>query len=195
MRGNGWPIVGWVAVALGGWVAAILLEYGTNEEGFQAAIYVTARTSGLLFLLPLLASPAHRVAKNRVTGWILKNRRYLGVSFAVSHAYHLLGVIGFIQTSTQSDPPGALLSGALTLAYAGIAAMVATSFDRTAGWLGPHRWRLLHVSGLYYVWVIFVVVFLSRAPDDSSSGLFAAILLGAGLFRLWALRGRSSRTA
>ncbi len=193
MRAAGWPLVGWAAVIVGGMVTAILLKYGTNEEGFHEAVYWTARTSGLLFLLPLLASPAHRLWRSRTTGWVLRNRRYLGVSFALSHTIHLAAVFLFLRSTGESQPVAFLI--VTGVAYAFLAAMVATSFDRTARWLGPTRWRRLHVSGLYYLWLVFAYTFGTHARDDVNSAVFATLLMAALPFRLWALRGRSSRTS
>jgi len=64
---------------------------------------------------------------------MLANRRYLGVSFAVSHATHLLAIFALGGWSlagvvARAGVPAAALGG---IAYAFLAAMTATSFDRT----------------------------------------------------------------
>ena len=69
--------------------------------------------------------------------------------------------IRFLETCPSSDGACAVVLGGL--AYAGIAAMTATSFDRTAAWLGPRRWRRLHVVAGHYVWFIFLASYLPRA--------------------------------
>jgi DMSO/TMAO reductase YedYZ heme-binding membrane subunit len=60
------------------------------------------------------------------------------------------------------------------IGYVLIAAMTATSFDRSAAWLGPRRWRRLHTIGAYYVWLVF---FLSFAPRALSSPLYLPFAL------------------
>jgi sulfoxide reductase heme-binding subunit YedZ len=50
---------------------------------------------------------------------------------------------------------GTLVSGGI--AYLFIIVMAATSFDRTAAWIGPRAWRALHWMGGYYIWVSFIV--------------------------------------
>jgi hypothetical protein len=78
------------------------------------------------------------------------------------------------------------------IGYIFIAALFATSFDTTADWLGPARWRLLHFTGVWYLWTIFVLVFLSSfifAPK-----LFTVLLLiafSAAALRVVAHRGRA----
>ncbi|MGH8187112.1 MAG: hypothetical protein ACREUC_11145, partial [Steroidobacteraceae bacterium] len=49
------------------------------------------------------------------------------------------------------------------LAYVFIAAMAATSFDRTTGMIGPRAWKILHTTGSYYIWLIFANSYISRA--------------------------------
>src|ERR1044072_8799276 len=81
--------------------------------------------------------------------WQRRNRRYLGVSFAVSHFIHLGAILALAALDRDlfwklTNVTTIILAGA---AYLFIAAMTATSFDRTATWLGPRKWRLLHLIG------------------------------------------------
>ena len=55
-------------------------------------------------------------------------------------------------------------------AYLCIAAMTATSFDRTAAWLGPRKWRLLHLVGGWYIWISFAVAVGKRVPQGPIYG-------------------------
>ena len=48
--------------------------------------------------------------------------------------------------------------------------MTATSFDRTAAWLGPAQWRLLHLVGGWYIWMSFAVAIGKRLPQGRSTG-------------------------
>jgi DMSO/TMAO reductase YedYZ heme-binding membrane subunit len=62
------------------------------------------------------------------------------------------------------------------IAYAFIFAMAATSFDRTAAWIGARRWKVLHTVGSYYIWLIFLRVFTMSAGEDPRYWLGVAIL-------------------
>ena len=97
---------------------------------------------------------------------MLANRRYLGVSFAVSHFAHLVAILGGI-------------------AYLFVVAMAATSFDRTAAWLGPRACGRLHTIGVYWIYAIFFVSFVPRAFTSLLYVPFALLLLGALGIRLW----------
>ncbi len=63
------------------------------------------------------------------------------------------------------------------IGYAFIIAMAATSFDRTAQAIGPRAWRILHLTGGYYLWFQFMVSFGKRIPDMPLYGLFLIPLL------------------
>src|SRR5207302_1330946 len=127
--------------------------------------------------------PSTVVAPSR---WMRANRRYLGVSSAASHATHLLAIFALGGWSlagvvTRAGVPAAALGG---IAYAFLAAMTATSFDRTAAWLGPRRWSRLHTTGAYYLWAIFFVSFAPRVLQSPLYWPFAIVLLAAFVLRL-----------
>jgi DMSO/TMAO reductase YedYZ heme-binding membrane subunit len=76
-----------------------------------------------------------------------------------------------------------------------IIAMAATSFDRTAAAIGPRTWRILHLSGGYYLWFQFMVAFGKRIPDMPLYALFLIPLLAVMALRLIAMAStRSART-
>ncbi len=79
-------------------------------------------------------------------------------------------------------------------AYLFIVAMAATSFDRSAVWLGPRNWRLLHLLGGWYIWISFAVAVGKRVPLDSFYWPMAARLLAAAAaVRLVAMSRRNRR--
>ncbi len=189
---NGGPLVGWAALGLAAMVGTILAVEGTGEEGLRAVIRATARTSVTLFALAFAASSLHRAWPTAASRWILRNRRYLGVSFATSHFTHLLAIFALCGWS----PAGVLAEGGLVgvtlggVGYLFLAGMTITSFDRTAAWLGPRRWKRLHTVGAYYLWTIFFVSFTPRAFGSPPYAIFALGLLGVLVLRL---RTRTAR--
>ena len=65
--------------------------------------------------------------------------------------------------------------------------MAATSFDRTADAIGPRAWRILHLTGGYYLWFQFMVSFGKRIPDMPLYSLFLIPLLAVMALRLIAM--------
>ena len=71
--------------------------------------------------------------------------------------------------------------------------MTATSFDRTAAWLGPRKWRLLHLIGGWYIWISFAVAVGKRVPLDSFYWPMAVLVLAIAVVRLIAMFRRGRR--
>jgi len=163
---NGWRLTGLLSLLMLAMVAYLLMIH-PDVEGLRLAIRATARTSLVLFALAFSAAALARLAPCGVTRWQRRNRRYLGVSFAVSHGVHLAALIALARTDatlfwTLTNPANIVLAGT---AYLFIAAMTATSFDRTAAWLGARRWRLLHLVGGWYIWLSFAAAIGKRLPQ------------------------------
>jgi sulfoxide reductase heme-binding subunit YedZ len=187
-------IVAWATVVLIILTAVLVAAYGTGEAGIRVMIRSTARTSVLLFTAAFTASSAAQLWPRPFTRWLLRNRRYLGLSFAVSHAAHLLFIIDAAVLARFLEVNRVALIGG-GLGYVFIAAMAATSFDGAVTWLGRRRWQRLHTVGAYYIWIIFVQSYVPRALIESVAYVPSALLLiGALVVRVMA-RKPPRRTA
>lgn len=192
---SGWRLTGLLSLLLVLMALAILSTGGMSTDAIRTVIRATARTSLVLFLLAFAASPAASLWPGRTTRWLLRNRRYIGVSFAASHGVHALAIIAFAVQDPilfgEMTSTGTLISGGS--AYLFIILMAATSFDRAAAWLGPRNWRILHWCGAWYIALSFIITNAKRAPDMPLYWLPVALILTAILLRLVAkLRDRRS---
>ena len=180
---EGWSIVGAVAVAL---ILVVTLEAmmaGPPVEAVRGIIRATARTSFVLFSLAFTASAVCYFWPNAWTRWQRRNRRYLGVSFALSHVVHLLAIFALARIAPENLAAGTdaatwIFGG---LAYVFIGLMAATSFDSTAKLISPRAWSLLHTVGSYYIWLIFANSYLARAismPAYIPAGALVIFILG-----------------
>ena len=158
-----WNIVVLSAVAIGVMVAAMWLVHGINEQSMRIAIRATARTSCILFVCAFVASALHRIWKTEFTTWLLKNRRYLGISFAVSHAYHAIALSSLWIVTAGNTPTFDFLG---TLGYIFLIAMTVTSFQRPAALIGQLNWKILHTVGMHYFWLGFTLEFAVRIPKS-----------------------------
>ena len=190
---SGWPIVGWSTLIVAALASAVLVSAGGGEAGWHAVVRLTARTSFALFTAAFIASSLRALWHTPLTRWLLANRRYVGVSFAASHALHLVGIVALSRVATDFRLAGASAVGG-GLAYVFLAAMTATSSDRAVAWLGARRWRLLHKSGMYYCWFIFFITYAPRLrlgwADAALYAPFTVVLLGALALRAAARRPR-----
>lgn len=194
--GPRWALLGWLSLALVA-MAALILVLMPDVSGMRQLIRATARTSLLLFVLAFTASAQARLWPGAWSQWLCSQRRQLGLAMAVSHAIHACAIAGYALLDplafqvhlVQSNPvPG-------YIGYAFIVAMAATSFDRSAAWLGPRAWRWLHVGGVYFLWVSFMVTFGKRLPQSGAYAVPLLILLAALGLRLWPGLVRRARGA
>jgi methionine sulfoxide reductase heme-binding subunit len=192
---HGPALVATIAAALVAMVALLLAVHGSGEEGIRVVIRATARTSIVLFSLAFAASSLWKLRRGPWTRWLIRERRYLGLSFALSHLLHLLAICALYDWSlsrlVNEGAPATLIVGGI--GYVFIAAMAATSSDAAFAWLGARRWRLLHLTGGYWIWMVF---FASYAPRSVQSPLYAPftvlLLLALGL-RIAARRALAER--
>ena len=194
---NGWRLTGVLSLLLAAMAIFFLGAHSGDDEGIRLVIRATARTSLVLFVLAFTASGMVELVPSDLTRWQRRNRRYLGVSFAASHLIHLLAIVALAALDNAlfwklTNIGTIVLAGGV---YLFIAAMAATSFDRTAAWLGPRRWRLLHLLGGWYIWISFAVAIGKRVPIDRFYWPMAALVLAAGIVRLLAMWRRNRRRA
>lgn len=192
---NGWRLVGTLSLLLGAMALYLMASHGWDIDGVRLAIRATARTSLVLFALAFTASAMVELLPSGATRWQRRNRRYLGVSFAVSHFIHLGVILALAALDRElfwklTNVMTIVLAGA---AYLFVAAMTATSFDRTAAWLGPRKWRLLHLIGGWYIWISFAVAVGKRVPLDSFYWPMAVLVLAIAVVRLIAMSRRGRR--
>ena len=118
------------------------------------------------------------------------------MSFAWAHGLHALAIalLALLLGDAFEADAATIVGGGL--GYLLTAAMALTSFDRTARWLGPRRWKLLHRAGFHWLWFIFALNWTGAAVAESLFYLpFAALTWAAAGLRLAALRARAQPRA
>jgi DMSO/TMAO reductase YedYZ heme-binding membrane subunit len=191
-----WLVAGAAAIAIA-MSAALVVRSGVTDEGLRVAIRATARESLVLFLLTFAASSVNALWRDGTGKWLLRNRKFLGNAFAASHAMHgaLIVVLAVLDTErllARTSDTG--LYGGL-FGYLVLAAMVITSFEVPTRRLGRRRWRILHKTGMYVFFAIFLFTYLPTAVTGSRVSLAAVLALLAALtLRVFArLRRADSR--
>jgi DMSO/TMAO reductase YedYZ heme-binding membrane subunit len=163
-------------------------------HGTESIVLWSVRCALPLFLLAFTASSLAVLWPGRSTRWLLANRRYVGLAFAFSMAWHFVFVGYFFfefgrrlnLTVTTLDLIGAAFLAALTL----------TSFRWSASRLGPGNWRRLHKTGVYIIWLLALYIYASgaRYQHDAIHLGGTAIFLTAWLLRVVAaLKMRATR--
>jgi DMSO/TMAO reductase YedYZ heme-binding membrane subunit len=190
---SGPNFLAYASVALTLMCAGLLAIHGYGEEGWRVVIRATARTSLVLFSAAYVASSLRTFWRSDATKWLLRNRRYVGLSYAVSHTLHL----GAILTLARVAPDfrfelGTLIGGGI--AYVCLYLMALTSNDRAVAALGLDRWRRLHRLGMHYNWFIFFQSFARRALTELFYLPYGLLVIADAVLRFAAWRKRKRPT-
>lgn len=189
---NGWGLTGLIAVLLLLLSGGAVLAAPDPVHQARWVIQLTAWTSLLLFGLAFTASSLVRLLPSPTTRWLRRQRRYLGVSFAVSHLIHLVCILAlmnldyvlFLQLTNRMT----VVAGGG--AYVMILLMTLTSFDWMVALLGPKAWGWLHLIGGWYVWMAFTVSMGKRVGQGPVYWLGLGIALAILVIRVLGRSGR-----
>lgn len=181
-----WDIVKVVVAASLLFFMLLLFFYGFTETGTRHAIRWTARISVVLFSLAFAASGLHRIFQNSLTFWLLMNRKYLGISFAIIHLIHLffLVILQFNFHPVFEKAKAISLFGG-GVAYLFVVLMLLTSFERFSKHLSKKWWKLLHTVGGYWILFIFFRSYWKRALAELEYLPLSILLVLVIMVRLW----------
>ncbi len=164
---SGWKIVGLALAIIGAGLAFVFARDGWSDFGLRGAIRVTARCSFVLFLAAFSASSLALLLPSRATRWQLANRRYFGISFALSHLVHGAAIVTLaVRTGGGSLTARLVGLSAAGVLYGFIVFMLVTSFDRPAAWVGPRVWKRVHTIGGYLIFVTFLASYGVKAFES-----------------------------
>ncbi len=165
---------------------AIFAIGGFNEESTRQCIRLSAKVSVVLFSMAFSAAAVQRLWPGVLTFWWRMNRKYLGISFAISHLLHL----AFLVLLQQCFHPVFTLAKTSSLvagggAYIFVVLMLLTSFDGISHYLSKKRWKLLHTVGGWWIWAVFATSYFKRVMREEMEYIpWAALILAVALLRL-----------
>lgn len=153
---NGWPLFWLVSVAMS--VLMLIVMSGTDlssPPGVSEMIGFSVRCAVPFIYLVVAASAVQVLFPGTFSVWLLRNRKYIGLCFAVAMAWQ--GLFIFMMSSFHRDYYfdeiyyfRDELEG--STGYIFLAAMVLTSFQFGRRLLSFQQWKLLHRSGIYFLW-------------------------------------------
>lgn len=162
----------------------------SSGDKVSSMIQLSVRCAVPLLFITFAASAIQRLFPGPYGRWLLRNRKYLGLSFAAAMAWQgffiLWLVIGYTDYYVNQVY---VLRDAIegVIGYAFLAAMTFTSFPVGRRLLKPARWRLLHVSGIYFLWAYAFSVYWWALFYYGNPALIDYIYYWAGL-SAWLLR-------
>ena len=140
---------------------------GFNPETLQLQIQYSARTAFLIFSIAFSADPLFIIWGRNFTNWLVSNKKYLGVSFAFIHYYHLSLIIlknnvyepVFNQINVVS-----LLVGIIVYLFIGF--ILISSFPVISKHLNEKNWPKLHAIGGYSILFVFTILYFYRMTQE-----------------------------
>ncbi|WP_205965635.1 hypothetical protein [Paraburkholderia guartelaensis] len=155
-------------------------------ESLQYAIRATARTSFVLFLAVFLATSFARLVPSALTRALVRERRYIGLSFAASQLLHAIALIIYIRIAPEAfwvgRTPATNIPG--SIGYLMILLLSITSFATPARLIGPANWKKLHLTGVWILAVIFAGSFLTRVHHHAAYLVPGMMMVVAMLLRM-----------
>ena len=200
---NGWPLFWFGALVISGVMVSALPRFGlATPEGVSQLIAYSVRWA-VPFIFIVTAASALASLSPRLK-WPLRNRRILGLLFAVAMAWQALFI--FLLSSVHSDfyyDEVYFLRDEIegSCGYIFLVAMTLTSFRSGRRRLTQAQWKTLHRSGTYFLWAYAYTVYwwnTAYYPDPQPIDyLFYTLGLTAFALRIaaWARRRRAASPA
>jgi DMSO/TMAO reductase YedYZ heme-binding membrane subunit len=175
------------------------LQFGISEEALASLTRHTARVAFLYFFLAFTTSVWLTWQATPLTRWLMRQRRHVGLSFALVHLVHLAALTSLF--AVRAETPGLITLVGGGLGYLLLSLLVVTS-NRAARIRLGRGWRVLHLTGCWYLWLIFTQSYLGRLSAGAEPFevfvVLSAMALAVPVLRTWAWtrrRGRVPRSA
>jgi len=153
---NGWGLFWLISIPMS--IVMVIAMMGSDLStgaGVSHMIGFSVRWAVPFIFLVVAASSVQTLFPGTFSMWWLRNRKYIGMCFAVAMAWQ--GAFIFMMSNFFRDYYFAdvyLLRDELegSTGYIFLTAMVVTSFPFGRKYLNPKQWKLLHRSALYFLW-------------------------------------------
>ncbi len=153
---NGWNLFWLVAVPMS--IVMVVAMTGvdlTTGPGISTMIGFSVRWAVPFIFLVVATSSLQILYPGPIPLWLLRNRKYIGMCFAVAMAWQGLFIFTmsmFFRDYYYDDIYFLRDELEGTVGYIFLTAMVVTSFRFARKHLSAKQWKLIHKSGLYFLW-------------------------------------------
>ena len=153
---NGWRLFTVIAGVI---TTFMLLRLGSTDfsspQDLSAMIQYSVRWAVPFIFLVIATSALFNLFPSHLTRWLLWNRRYLGLCFAVAMAWQgaFIFIVSFLHSAHYYGEIYLLrdeLEG--SSGYLFLVAMTVTSFGVFRRRISAEQWRFLHLSGVIFLW-------------------------------------------
>lgn len=187
-RLQGWPLF-WILVAplLATELRLVTALNWSSADDIRWLMGMHWRLAAPYFLLTFTASPLQRLFPNRTTRWLLANRRYFGLAFAVGAFCQLapIAVLALRFRPALADIHSESSQFGEDVIYLTLVLMTVTSFRATNRYLSLRAWRRLHSAGIYLLGGLYGVSYVYFALNTPT---VTYVLFGIAFVLAWCLR-------
>ena len=153
---NGWTLFWLISLPMSAMMVWEMLGADmTSPPDVSEMIGYSVRFAVPIIFLVVAISALQYLSSNGFTRWLLRNRKYIGLCFAVAMAWQ--GFFIYLMSNIHSDYYydeifffRDELEG--STGYLFLTAMVITTFRWGRKFVNAAQWRLIHLSGLYFLW-------------------------------------------
>ena len=171
----------YVAIVIG-----YLLIGVATPEAVVNMIRLSVQLASPWVFLAFVATPMTQLFPGNLSKWLLRNRRYLGLSFAAGFGWQavFIGVLLALHNAYYWEELHNDIDLLLRMAsYVFLFALTITSFFPVRRKMRPEHWRWLHLIGIWYFWAASWVSYAGQALSSEVRAIDAVYAL-LGLFVL-----------
>ena len=182
-----WLISGPVSITM---LVAMLRGDLSTGQGVSSMIQLSVRCAVPVLYVAFSASSVHALFSSDLSAWMLRNRKYFGLCFAVAMAWQALFIIWMVVVFTDYYVNEVyVLRDAIegVVGYLFLIPMVLTTFRFGRKRLSRKNWKILHKSGIYYLWAYAFSVYWWALFYYSDPVFIDYVFYWAG-FLAWGLR-------
>lgn len=182
-----WLIAGPISVIM--LIAMIGADMSTGP-GISSMIGLSVRFAVPLVFVTFAARALQTLFPGSFSRWLLRNRKYIGLSFAAAMAWQGLFIVWMLTIHTgyyvnEVYVMRDAIEGAI--GYLLLASMTITSFSFARKQMSARSWRVLHTAGIYFLWAYAFIVYWWALFYYSNPVPLDYLYYGAGV-AAWVLR-------
>jgi hypothetical protein len=188
---NGWKLFWLITVPISLVIVLSMMRVDlSSPKGLRSMIQLSVRCAIPWLFLAFAASSLNVVFPSSFSRWLLRNRKYVGLCFAAAMGWQLTFILWLVGLHNEYYLRGFVLSDVVEgiVGYTLLIAMVLTSFKFGRSRLSSKQWKLLHTSGIYWLWAYALIVYWYQLFYYQRPAVLIDYIYYWGGFLAWGLR-------
>lgn len=194
------------ALTFGGMVVGMILIGFSSPEATVSLIRLSVQFASPWIFIAFVTSALATLFPNALSKWLLRNRRYTGLSFAAGFAWQAVFIavlLTLYPAHYWDDLHNASDLLGRSLSYVFLLALTVTSFLPVRRKMSRAQWHWLHLVGIWYFWAAIWVSYVEQALSQNAKtidviftafGLLVLILRLAAFIKSRSLTSSGKRT-